>query len=43
MEYKEEFRQQIIIGWEYIFRANLQKDGETAGQSASNGLQNLQS
>ena len=42
IDYKEAFRQQMIIGWGYIFTANLQKDGETAGQSVGNGLRNLQ-
>ena len=41
MEYKEAFRQQTIIGWEYIFTGKFAKKGENAGQSARNGLRNL--
>ena len=42
LEYKEAFRQQMIIGWEYILWEILRKDGDTAGPSAGNGQQKLQ-
>ena len=42
-EDKDAFRQQTVIGWEYIYLwVNLHGDGENAGPSDSNGLRNLQ-
>ena len=41
-KYKVAFRQQTIIGWEYIFTGKFARGGRIVGQSNSNGRRNLQ-